>query len=158
MNRRRQKCPKVSSAKSTHHISKQRGCQAATQLYHHPLPPSPTAPVFIAEHHYVVWNIPLFSVGLLPQLCPHPPSCPASAYTLGWWMGRVGGERETPKARGQQANSYFLSSIKEKGLVSLRTARVIAKLLHGYGCSYSMLSRMCKQNTKPNTQNPRNLS
>lgn len=89
--------------------------------------PSPTAPVFIAEHQYVVWNIPLFSVGLLPQLCPHSQLAQPQPTLWGRWMGRVGEKRESPKAGGQQANSYFLSGIKEKGLVSVRTARVIVK-------------------------------
>lgn len=66
-----------------------------------PSPPSPMDPVFIAEHHCSAWTIPPFSVGLLPQLCPHPTSCPAPAYTLGWWMGQVGEKRESPKAGGQ---------------------------------------------------------
>lgn len=62
-----------------------------------------------------------------PSCVPHPTSCPAPAYALGWWMGRAGGRRSSPKAGGQQANSCFLSSIKEKGLVSGGTARVEAQ-------------------------------
>lgn len=72
----------MSSVKSTHLISQAEGTLSQSLANSHlevkhsstttPSPPSPTAPVFIAEHHYVVRNIPLFSVGLLPQLCPLP--------------------------------------------------------------------------------------
>lgn len=66
-------------------------------------------------------------MGLLPQLCPHSQLAQPQPTLWGRWMGRVEEKRESPKAGGQQANSYFLSGIKEKGLVSVRTARVIAK-------------------------------
>lgn len=55
------------------------------------------------------------------QLCPTQPLAQPQPTLWGGGWAELG-KKESPKAGGQEADSYFLSIIKEKGLVSVRTA------------------------------------
>lgn len=150
-------------------MSKQRGCQAGlseqqppgshTQLYHHPLPTFSHCSSFYCWAALCRMEYPSVQRGsAAPAVFPIQPLAQPQPTLWGGGWAEQGEEDQVPKLEGNKLTPVFSLALRKKVWCQeeLQESKPNPPLSHGYSCSYSTLSRLCKQNTKPNIQNPIN--